>query len=161
MSESRSIITINTVCGCFKFACVNKCITHHRPPIAMHTIIKVIYPHEGVAMVRVSSEESPPDEKEHDESNASKRTILETVSVLTSQLLDEVHTCFNKSSQLIRTAALRYFILSSLNRPDISPMRSRLSPRYSRSSIFFVMTLVTSRSSSLSLSRFAAARLFW
>jgi hypothetical protein len=75
-------------------------------------------------------------------------------------LLDELPTCFINNSQLIRTAALRYFILSSLNRPDISPMRSRLSPRYSKSSIFFVMTLVTSRSSSLSLSRFAAARLF-
>lgn len=69
--------------------------------------------------------------------------------------------CFSSSSQLILTAAFRYFLLSSLSLPDISPIRSRLSPRYRRSSIFFVITLVTSRSSSLSLSRFWLARLSW
>lgn len=36
--------------------------------------------------------------------------------------------CFNISSQLILTAALRYFLLSSLNLLLTSPIRSRLSP---------------------------------
>ena len=65
------------------------------------------------------------------------------------------------NSQLMRTAAFLYFRLSSRKRPDNSPIRSRLSPRYSRSSIFFVITFVTSRSSSLTLSRFCDARLSW
>jgi hypothetical protein len=72
-----------------------------------------------------------------------------------------VLTFFNKSSQFIRTAAFLYFLLSSRNRPDSSPIRSRLSPRYNRSSIFLVITFVTSRSSSFSLSRFWEARLSW
>lgn len=66
--------------------------------------------------------------------------------------------CFSNSSQLILTAARRYFFESSLNRLLISPIFSKLSPRYSKSSIFFVMTFVTSRSSSFSLSRFCDAR---
>ena len=56
--------------------------------------------------------------------------------------------CFSMSSQLMRTAARRYFLLSSRSRALRSPIRSRLSPRYSRSSMFLVMTLVTSRNSS-------------
>lgn len=66
--------------------------------------------------------------------------------------------CFISSSQLILTAALLYFLLSSLSLELISPIRSRLSPRYNRSSIFFVITLVTSCSSEFSLSRFCVAR---
>ena len=65
--------------------------------------------------------------------------------------------CFINNSQLILTAAFLYFLLSSLNLPDISPIRSNESPLYSKSSIFFVMTLVTSRNSSFSLSRLAEA----
>lgn len=57
--------------------------------------------------------------------------------------------CLTNNSQLILTAARLYFRLSSLNRLLISPIRSRLSPRYNRSSIFFVMTLATSFNSSL------------
>lgn len=70
-------------------------------------------------------------------------------------------TCLITNSQFIRTAALRYFRLSSRNRPDSSPIRSRLSPRYRRSSMFLVMIFATSRNSSCSLSRFCAARVFW
>lgn len=70
-------------------------------------------------------------------------------------------TCFNINSQLIRTAAFRYFLLSSLNLPLISPIRSRLSPLYSRSSMFFVITLVTSFSSSFNLSKLADALESW
>lgn len=69
--------------------------------------------------------------------------------------------CFSSSSQFILTAARLYFLLSSFNLPDISPIRSRLSPLYSKSSMFLVMTLVTSRSSWFSLSRFCDARLSW
>jgi hypothetical protein len=64
----------------------------------------------------------------------------------------------SSNSQLMRTAALRYLALSSLNLLLTCPMRSRLSPRYNKSSIFLVMTFVTSRSSSFSLSRFWVAR---
>ena len=64
----------------------------------------------------------------------------------------------NNNSQLILTAARLYFALSSLNLLLTCPIRSRLSPLYNRSSIFFVMTFVTSRSSSFSLSRFCVAR---
>jgi hypothetical protein len=39
--------------------------------------------------------------------------------------------CFNSNSQLIRTAAFLYFLLSSRSLLEISPMRSKLSPRYS------------------------------
>ena len=70
-------------------------------------------------------------------------------------------TCLSINSQLILTAAFRYFLLSSRSLPLISPILSKLSPRYSRSSIFFVMTLVTSFNSSFSLSRFAVALLSW
>lgn len=66
--------------------------------------------------------------------------------------------CFNNNSQLILTAAFRYFKLSSLSRLLTSPIRSRLSPLYNRSSMFFVITFVTSRNSSFSLSRFCVAR---
>jgi len=66
--------------------------------------------------------------------------------------------CFSNSSQLILTAACLYFLLSSLNRELTSPIRSRESPLYSRSSIFFVITFVTSLSSSFNLSRFCVAR---
>lgn len=69
--------------------------------------------------------------------------------------------CFSISSQLILTAAFLYFLLSSRRRPLISPILSRLSPRYNRSSMFFVMTLVTSFSSSFSLSRLELARASW
>lgn len=69
--------------------------------------------------------------------------------------------CFNSSSQLILTAALRYFALSSLNRLLMSPIFSRLSPRYNRSSMFFVITCVTSFNSSFSLPKFPVARLSW
>jgi hypothetical protein len=67
--------------------------------------------------------------------------------------------CFNSNSQLILTAACRYFLLSSFKRLLISPILSRLSPLYSKSSIFFVITFVTSLSSSFSLSKFCVARL--
>jgi hypothetical protein len=43
----------------------------------------------------------------------------------------------------------------------MSPILSKLSPRYRRSSMFLVMTLVTSLSSSFSLSRFCVARESW
>jgi len=69
--------------------------------------------------------------------------------------------CFNISSQLILTAACLYFLLSSFNLELISPILSRESPLYSKSSIFFVMTLVTSFRSSFSLSRFAVALVSW
>jgi hypothetical protein len=69
--------------------------------------------------------------------------------------------CLSNSSQFILTAALRYFLLSSLSLWLISPILSKLSPRYSRSSIFLVMTLVTSRNSSFNRSRFAVARESW
>lgn len=65
--------------------------------------------------------------------------------------------CFSINSQLILTAAFRYFEASSRNLPLISPILSRLSPLYSKSSMFLVMTLVTSFSSSFSLSRFPVA----
>ena len=65
--------------------------------------------------------------------------------------------CLSMSSQLILTAALRYFLLSSRNLLLMSPIFSRLSPRYNRSSMFLVMTFVTSLSSSFSLSRLAVA----
>lgn len=68
-------------------------------------------------------------------------------------------TCLINSSQLMRTAAFLYLLLSSRRRPDSSPMRSKLSPLYKRSSIFLVITLVTSRSSSFNRSRFCDARL--
>jgi hypothetical protein len=70
-------------------------------------------------------------------------------------------TCFNNNSQLILTAAFRYFLLSSLSLPLISPILSKLSPRYNKSSIFFVITFVTSFNSSFSLSRLADARESW
>jgi hypothetical protein len=70
-------------------------------------------------------------------------------------------TCLSSSSQFILTAAFLYFLLSSRRRPLISPIRSRLSPRYRRSSMFLVMTFVTSFNSSLSLSRFCVALLSW
>lgn len=70
-------------------------------------------------------------------------------------------TCFNSNSQFILTAAFRYFLLSSLNLPLISPILSKLSPLYNRSSIFFVMTFVTSFNSSFNLSRFADALESW
>lgn len=70
-------------------------------------------------------------------------------------------TCFIINSQLILTAAFRYFLLSSLNLPLISPIRSRLSPLYNRSSMFFVITFVTSFSSSFNLSRLADALESW
>lgn len=66
--------------------------------------------------------------------------------------------CLSNNSQLILTAACLYFLLSSLSRELTSPILSRLSPRYSKSSMFFVMTFVTSLSSSFSLSRFCVAR---
>ena len=69
--------------------------------------------------------------------------------------------CFNINSQLILTADFLYFRLSSLNLPLISPILSKLSPRYNKSSIFFVITFVTSLSSSFSLSRFCVARESW
>ena len=69
--------------------------------------------------------------------------------------------CLSNNSQLILTAALLYFLESSLNLPLISPILSKLSPLYNKSSIFLVMTFVTSRSSSLSLSKFWEARLSW
>ena len=62
---------------------------------------------------------------------------------------------------MILTAAFLYLRLSSLRRDEISPMRSKLSPLYSRSSMFLVMTLVTSFNSSFSLSRFCVARESW
>lgn len=66
--------------------------------------------------------------------------------------------CFSSSSQLILTAACRYFLLSSLNRLLTSPILSKLSPLYNKSSIFLVITFVTSRNSSFNLSRFWVAR---
>ena len=69
--------------------------------------------------------------------------------------------CFSSNSQFILTAALLYFLLSSLSLWLMSPILSRLSPLYSKSSIFFVITFVTSLSSSFNLSRFCEARLSW
>jgi len=48
--------------------------------------------------------------------------------------------CFSINSQLILTAAFRYFDASSRSLPLISPILSRLSPLYSRSSMFLVIT---------------------
>ena len=107
-------------------------------------------------------EESPPYKNDNDEREATNRSILCPVSLRYSrQRLGPELTCFNSNSQLIRTAAFLYFLLSSRSLLEISPMRSRLSPRYSKSSMFFVMTLVTSFSSSLSLSMFCVARESW
>lgn len=107
-------------------------------------------------------QEPPPNEEYYDEAESTKGAILCTVRPgLSSQLGAGVLTCFSSSSQLMRTAAFLYFRLSSRNRLDMSPMRSRLSPRYSRSSMFLVMTLVTSLSSLFSLSRFWVARVSW
>lgn len=103
---------------------------------------------------------SPDEQNQNNETDRSEWTVLQTVSASYRVSKSEaVLTCFKSSSQFILTAALRYFRLSSLNLPDISPICSKLSPRYKRSSIFFVMTWVTSRSSSFSLSRFEDARL--
>jgi hypothetical protein len=105
-------------------------------------------------------EKPPPDEDDDDESETSNGPVLGTVS--TQHAIGRSRrTCFNSSSQLIRTAAFLYFLLSSRSRLEMSPMRSRLSPLYSRSSMFLVMTFVTSLSSSLSLSRFWVARESW
>ena len=69
--------------------------------------------------------------------------------------------CFSNNSQLILTAAFRYLNESSLNPLLSSPILSKLSPLYSKSSIFLFMILLTSLNSSLSLSRFADARASW
>ena len=104
--------------------------------------------------------ESPPKEDHHDKTDSAKGAILPIiVNIRAMPWSRATRTCFRSSSQFIRTAALRYFLLSSRSLPDISPIRSRLSPRYKRSSMFFVITLVTSFNSSLSLSRFCDARL--
>lgn len=66
--------------------------------------------------------------------------------------------CFSNNSQFILIAAFLYFLLSSLNLLLTSPILSKLSPLYNKSSIFFVMTFVTSCSSEFSLSRFCVAR---
>jgi hypothetical protein len=47
-------------------------------------------------MARVSSEEPPPDEKEHDESNASKRTILEYVSSFSRHIARRITYLFHQ-----------------------------------------------------------------
>jgi hypothetical protein len=94
LSENKSIITIITDHWCYDIAWLNKRITSSTTGSLCTQIIKVIYPHERIviearAWVRVS-EESPPDEKEHDESNAGKRTILEIVSRSHFTLFDNV-----------------------------------------------------------------------
>lgn len=106
--------------------------------------------------------ESPPDKENYEETNTCKRSILLSCQMMTLNLSEDKIaglTCFTSSSQLIRTAARLYFLLSSRKRPDSSPIRSKLSPRYRRSSMFLVMTFVTSLSSSFSRSRFCDARL--
>ena len=107
------------------------------------------------------SKEPPPDKEDHDEAERAKGTVL--VELASRKRTHEpAHlTCLRSRSQLILTAAFLYFLLSSFKRPLISPILSRLSPLYNRSSIFFVITLVTSFSSSFSLSRFALARESW
>lgn len=106
-------------------------------------------------------QETPPDEEDYEQTERTKGTILGMISFVSKTFGQKIITCFNSNSQLILTAAFRYFLLSSLNRLDMSPMRSRLSPLYSRSSMFLVMTLVTSFSSLFSLSRFWVARVSW
>lgn len=69
--------------------------------------------------------------------------------------------CFSSSSQLILTAARLYFAESSFNLELKSPIFSKLSPRYRRSLMFFVMIEVTSLSSSLSRDKLSLARESW
>ena len=108
----------------------------------------------------VPSKKSPPNKYYDKKSQSSKGAVLKLVSLGFRVVVDiSGRTCFSINSQLILTAAFRYFLLSSLSLPLISPILSRLSPRYRRSSIFFVMTLVTSFNSSFSLSKFAVALL--
>jgi hypothetical protein len=109
-------------------------------------------------------EEAPPDEDDDNKSETTNGTILRRISIGTSVskgFRNMRLTCFNSSSQLIRTAAFLYFLLSSRNLLEISPILSRLSPLYSRSSMFLVMTFVTSFNSSFNLSRFCVALESW
>lgn len=110
-------------------------------------------------------EETPQKENEYDQSDPRKWPILFIIScIFFGPMKLREHgtlTCFKSNSQLMRTAAFLYFWLSSLKRPDSSPIRSKLSPRYNKSSMFFVMTFVTSLSSSFTRSRFCDARLSW
>lgn len=105
---------------------------------------------------------APPDKENHEETDTCKWPVLSSCQIHTLAFARrEIQglTCFTNNSQLMRTAARLYFLLSSRKRPDSSPIRSKLSPRYRRSSIFLVMTFVTSLSSSFSRSRFCDARL--
>lgn len=89
---------------------------------------------------RALEEEAPDDEHKYQGSDANERRILDEVYQHSEQskvqrdlrrasLNAATHTCFSNSSQFIRTAAFLYLRESSRSLLDMSPMRSRLSPR--------------------------------
>lgn len=61
--------------------------------------------------------------------------------------------CLINASRLILCAFLRYLIESFRNEDDKSLILSKESPLYNKSSMFFVITFLTSAKSVLSLSR--------
>jgi len=73
-----------------------------------------------------------------------QKNLHQMKSIMTRPTKHNGPYCFHIYSQLILTAACLYFLLSSLSLELISPILSKLSPRYNKSSIFFVITFVTS-----------------
>ena len=127
-------------------------------PHVMHTL-DGYHAESDVLMPKKFDSRKPPPQKDDDKQSESRKgSVLSNIQLelpCRSMIFrGDRFTCFSINSQFILTAAFRYFLLSSRSLPLISPILSKLSPRYSKSSMFFVMTCVTSFSSSFSLFKF-------